>query len=382
MTAAPRSVAAVWVLLLAPSAHAATTMKGESVRIAAGELVQGDRYVAGGSIDVSGRLQGDLVAAGASLSVPGEVTGDVLAGGSVVTIGGHVGEAVRVSSSQLIVTGRVDGDLLFFGGTVQIAPGARIGGDLWVFAGDATIGGEVLGSLRVHAGRLLLTGRIARDADIEVDAFTADPAAAIGGDLRYRARRPPATALEPLVGGRIERMEPKKEERRAGPTVFGVAFWLVKLLGAAVVGLVALRLWPGRSAGSANAIGREPAMALGVGLGAGLVLPLAALLAAVISLLVGAPLAILVWLLVAIGLYLGKLPVALWIGERLLPGRGAERPRPLALLLGVVLLYLVFATPYLGTLLWFVAAFVGLGAIVLASWRRPQVTAPSLRETA
>jgi hypothetical protein len=141
------------------------------------------------------------------------------------------------------------------------------------------------------------------------------------------------------------------------------------------VGLVALRLWPGRSAGSAHAIGREPAMALGVGLGAGLVLPLAALLTAVISLLIGAPLAIIVWLLAAIGLYLGKLPVALWIGERLLPGRNAERPRPMALVLGVLLLYLVFATPYLGTLLWFVAAFVGLGAIVLASWRRPQVTA-------
>lgn len=374
MNAGPRSMAAVWALLLAASAHAATTMKGESVRIAAGEVVQGDRYAAGGSIDVSGRLQGDLVAAGASLSIPGEVTGDVLAGGSVVTLGGHVGEAVRVTSSQMIVTGRVDGDLLFFGGTLQIAPGAHIGGDLWVFAGDATIGGEVSGSLRVHAGRLLLTGRIARDADVEVDAFTADPGAAIGGDLRYRARRPPVTPLEPLVGGRVERLEPKKEERRAALTAWGFALWLVKLLGAAVVGLVALRLFPKRSAGSASAIGREPAMALGIGLGAGLVLPLAVLLLAVISLLVGAPLAILVWLLVAMGLYLGKLPVALWIGERLLPGRASERPRPLALLLGVALLYLVFATPYLGTLLWFVAAFVGLGAIVLASWRRPQVT--------
>jgi cytoskeletal protein CcmA (bactofilin family) len=329
-------------------------------------------------VDLSGRLEGDLVSAAATLSIPGEVTGDVLAGGSVVTLAGHAGDSVRVMASQLFVTGRVDGDLLFFGGSVQIAPGARIGGDLWVFGGDLSLGGEVAGALRVHAGRLVLTGRVGRDADVEVDAFTADPQAAIGGDLRYRARREPTTPLDPLVGGTVERLAPKKEERRAGLSVWRIAVWLVRLLGAAAVGLVALRLWPGRAAGSAHAIGREPVMAFGLGLGAGLVLPLAALLVALLSLLIGAPFAIIVWLLAAIGLYLGKLPVALWIGERLLPGGAggsAKRPRPLALLLGVLLLYLLFATPYLGTLLWFVAAFVGLGAIVLASWRRPQVTA-------
>ena len=36
--------------------------------------------------------------------------------------------------------------------------------------------------------------------------------------------------------------------------------------------------------------------------------------------------------------------------------------------------FLAFATPYVGTLLWFLAAFLGLGAIVLGSFRRPQVT--------
>jgi hypothetical protein len=110
-------------------------------------------------------------------------------------------------------------------------------------------------------------------------------------------------------------------------------------------------------------------MALGIGLGTGLVLPIAAAILAVISLLVATPLAVILWVLVAVGFYLGKLPVGLWIGGRLLRRSGSDRPRPAALLLGMGLLYLVFLVPYLGILVWFVSSFVGLGAIVLAAYR-------------
>src|SRR5262245_27442583 len=133
MRAEMRWAAAALGCLVGASAGAATPMKGETVRIRAGEVVQGDRYVAGGSVDVVGRLEGDLLVGGATVSVSGEVTGDVQGGGSVVTVAGHVGEAVRMVASTMVVTGTVDGDLVFVGGTLQIAPGARIGGDLWVF---------------------------------------------------------------------------------------------------------------------------------------------------------------------------------------------------------------------------------------------------------
>jgi len=369
MRAEMRWAAAALGCFVGVSAGAATPMSGESVRIRAGEVVQGDRYVAGGSVDIVGRLEGDLLAAGATISVPGEVTGDILAGGSVVTLGGHVGEAARVTSSQMIVTGTVDGDLVFCGGTLQIAPGARIGGDLWVFGGAADVQGEVAGSLLARAGRVTLSGRVGRNADVETDEFTVDPQASIGGDLRYLARRPPKTGLDPLVAGRVTRVEPKKQDERSGLSPWRVAFWLIRLLGALLVGLLALRLWPARSAGSAAAVAREPGMALGIGLGTGLVVPIAAAILVVISLFVATPLAVILWVLVAVGFYLGKLPVGLWIGGRLLRRSGSDRPRPAALLLGMGLLYLVFLVPYLGILVWFVSSFVGLGAIVLAAYR-------------
>jgi cytoskeletal protein CcmA (bactofilin family) len=369
-----RWAAAALGCLVGASANAATPMSGENVRIRQGEVVQGDRYVAGGSVDVLGRLEGDLLAAGAMISVPGEVTGDVLAGGSVVTLGGHIGEAARVTGSQMIVTGTVDGDLVFCGGNLQIAPSARIGGDLWVFSGAVDVQGEVAGSLLARTGRLTLSGRVGRNADVETDEFVVDPQASIGGDLRYLARRPPKSDLDSLVTGRVERVEPKKQDKGSVLSAWSIGIWLIKLLGALLVGLLALRVWPARSAGSAAAVAREPGMALGIGLGTGLVLPIAAVILVVISLLVATPLAVIVWVLVAVGFYLGKLPVGLWIGDRLLRRGASDRPRPLALLLGVGLLYLVFLVPYLGTFVWFVASFVGLGAIVLAAYRAREVT--------
>ena len=374
MRAEMRWAAAALGCLVGASTGAATPMKGENVRIRAGEVVQGDRYVAGNSVDVVGRLEGDLLGAGATISVPGEVTGDVLVGGSMVTLGGHVGEAARVAASQMIVSGTVDGDLVFCGGNLQIAPGARIGGDLWVFSGAVDVQGEVAGSLLARTGRLTLSGHVGRTADVETDEFSVDPQASIGGDLRYLARRPPKAGLDKVVAGRVERVEPEKQDKRSGLSPWSIGLWLIKLLGALLVGLLALRLWPARSAGSAAAVAREPGMALGIGLGTGLVLPIAAAILVVISLLVATPLAVILWVLVAVGFYLGKLPVGLWIGDRLLRRAGSDRPRPSALLLGVGLLYLAFLVPYLGTLVWFVSSFVGLGAIVLAAYRARAVT--------
>ena len=44
-----------------------------------------------------------------------------------------------------------------------------------------------------------------------------------------------------------------------------------------------------------------------------------------------------------------------------------------ALLLGLLLLYLAFSLPFAGTLLWCLATLLGLGALLLALWRRGEI---------
>jgi cytoskeletal protein CcmA (bactofilin family) len=116
----------------------------------------------------------------------------------------------------MIVTGRVDGDLVFCGGTLQIAPGARIGGDLWVFSGAADVQGEVAGACWRGPAASPFPGGWGDNADVETDEFTVDPQASIGGDLRYLARRPPKTGLDPWWRAGVTRVEPKKQNEPSG----------------------------------------------------------------------------------------------------------------------------------------------------------------------
>ena len=64
-----------------------------------------------------------------------------------------------------------------------------------------------------------------------------------------------------------------------------------------------------------------------------------------------------------------KIPVAVWAGGRLLAWAGRPDASPyLALLIGVVLLYLLFQSPYIGWLIWFIATWLGLGTMVLTGF--------------
>ena len=103
-----------------------------------------------------------------------------------------------------------------------------------------------------------------------------------------------------------------------------------------------------------------------------LVVPAACLLA--ILLVISLPLGVMTLGVFAITLYLAKLPVALWIGERILASVGRPGASPfLALAIGLVLLYLVFAIPfYVGFLLKLAATWLGLGTIILTRRNRTQ----------
>ena len=86
--------------------------------------------------------------------------------------------------------------------------------------------------------------------------------------------------------------------------------------------------------------------------------------------LVGLPIGIATALLFGLALYAAKLPIAVWIGDRLLGLAGRPGASPYAAMaLGVLLLYLLFAIPYVGWLFWLAATWLGLGAMVVSGRR-------------
>jgi len=70
---------------------------GDIVTVASGEVIDGDLYVAGGTIIIDGTINGDLIAAGGTITVNGMVDGSIMAAGGTVNINGEVTRAVRVN---------------------------------------------------------------------------------------------------------------------------------------------------------------------------------------------------------------------------------------------------------------------------------------------
>jgi len=359
---------------------------GEHFSIARDRILHGDRYAFGNTIDVLGRLEGDLVGGAQFVVIDGEVTGDLAVGASTVEIRGTVGDTVRVWAGSLDITGTVEGDVVFFGGMVRVRDGARITGRLLDYGGEARIQGDVGGDVQfggtklllegiIHggvdttAGEVILDGHIGDDTRIKADTIEIREGARLGGDLSYVSRRE-LHVPDGVVAGEVayEEQVDDDEEDDGGLTVFGAIWWLWFTGSAMAAGLISVRIGRDFAPFALRAIDNEALVGGLVGFATFLLVPAACFVALLLL-----PLGLVGFILFLVALYLAKLPVALWIGSRLLRLAGRSDPSPyLAIVLGVLLLYLAFELPYVGLLLKLVTTFLGLGTIVLAARARIQ----------
>lgn len=141
-------------------------LSGSDVTIPAGETVDHDIYVFGGSLTSNGTINGDVVAIGGTIDVNGPVKGDVLAAGGRISINGPISGDVRVAGGQVSIAGDITEDVLAAGGTVAL--GGRIGQDLMVSGGQVTLTGSVAGSAIGNAGTYSKTGTIAGTDSITI----------------------------------------------------------------------------------------------------------------------------------------------------------------------------------------------------------------------
>jgi cytoskeletal protein CcmA (bactofilin family) len=372
---AVRSIAvAAFLLPLLMAAHVTQASAsgpfygGEHLRLATDKTHTGDMYVWTVETRIDGVVDGDLIAWTATARIDGEVTGDLNVGTSQFDLNGKVGDTVRVFAHKTAINGHIDGDLLLFSGMVTIDPDAHITGDLIAFAGRLTLDGTVDGDVRVTGGEIDVGGTVAGNAEIEADALTLTSNCRIAGDLTHLSRQFRQHEGAEVAGRVIEEEPEEVEEEDEGISLFGIVLWFWGTLSAMLIGLiwvVALRrLVPSIK----HAIGGETMMGTLIGFGAFLVVPAASLLA-----LVFLPLGLIGIALFLVAVYVAKMPLAVWLGDRLLSLLGLRSPSPfVAVVLGLLILRLLFLIPYLGTLLWLVAVWLGLGAMILAVRSRLQ----------
>jgi hypothetical protein len=331
---------------------------GNSITVPAGETVDSDLYAFAATVTVHGTVHGDLVAFGGTVIDDGTVDGDVIAGGGTVEIGGTVRGGVRVAGGQITVSGNVQRDVLAGGGSLALAAGSHVGGDVIFSVGQATFHGTVAGSVQGNAGTYSRTGTLGGTENVTLNQPS--------GSAQASARSVVLDALRHFV--------------------------VVMLFGG-----LALWLLPRGLRAADEIVRRQPLAALGGGVIAvlGVILGLFGLLVAMIALAIAFGLltfgtlvaidvvtwliasAVLTFAFILAAAFVADAVVGLAMGRLVLPDASAGRWQELgALAAGAAVVVIVTSLPLIGPWAKLAVVLIGLGAVVLAGWRRWRGPAP------
>jgi len=408
-------VVAAGSLAVTASLPGEVQLKGDqTVTVAADEVVPDDLYASGETVRIEGTVRGDLVAVGREIVIDGIVEGDILAAGQSVTISGTVGDDARIAGQVLHIgpNARLGDDLVAAGFSLETEPGSGVGGTARFFGYQALLAGEVAEGLGGAMGALEIAGTIHGDVDVEVGPrgegappmFWPTPVpipsvapglavadgARVGGALRYQSPTEGAIGPAATVDGGVE-FEKKTAEAEAEPSLLEqIACGARRFVSLLLVGALLLWLAPAWLGSLTEAVRAKPLPSLLWGI---VLLAVAAVAVLAIALMTALGAMILgiatlgglakAWvgggILAELTLVIGVLVTAVYLptvvvglaGGGLVLGRGGAASgdggakRFAALTLGVLVLVLLMAIPFLGTLIGILVLLLGLGSLWL-----------------
>lgn len=414
---------ALLTMSITSSAMAFDGRGGENVVIEADEVIEDDLYVGATNFTLEGTVKGDLFVSGETIVINGTVEGDLFAAGQSVVINGTVTDDVRIAGAglQLGEKASIGGDLLGGSASMEAKKGSVVEGDLLYGGAQALLAGDVTGDAMFGAGALELRGTIGGDVTAEVGSaedagappssymwqtgiavpsvapgFTIGEDATIGGNLTYTQTKDIEIPSD-AVSGKVTRKEPVADVnvQYTPPTAAEkAATWSFDLLRNIVTlvlfGLLLAWIAPKFMQSVMDKLQTTPAASLGWGIVsyaafffALLVIITAMVIGGVVFgvLTLGGVSGTIVWLgilsifalivgFVLVTSFLTKIVVAWlsgkWIIGRFNPTLAEHKVWPLVL--GVIIVALVVAIPFVGWIFGLVVMFLGLGALWL--WGR------------
>ena len=340
--------------------------------------VGSDHFAAGGMLNLTEPVPGDAFLAGGQVAVATQVNGDLVVAGGEVSVGGSVGDDLYAAGGDVKLDSIVSGNARLAGGDVSVGPATVIAGAATLTGARVTFDGNTHGYLHASGASVRLDGEVHGDAEIRSEELIVGPQTHVRGRLVYHGPGEPVVPEGAVIEGGVEYHQ-ARASRYFGDSHgrwvdhgrgVGSVLWFA---GVFVAGALFLTLFPGYSTRAAEAIAREPAKVLGLGLAILVCVPFVAIL--LLITIIGIPLALLVIPLYLLLLFLGWVTTALFIAQRGLAAARAGKPatpgwRLLALFLGLVALWLLQRVPLVGGLIVFVALVAGVGALVWQAWAR------------
>lgn len=367
-------LAASFLLLLLPlmvSAYAVKT--GDSIYVPKGETIEGNLYAAGSNLTIEGKVAGDVICAGQSINLSGEVAGDVICAGQSFDIRGQIGGNLRLIGESINFSGQVARNAMILGATIVTAASSTIGWDLLALGDSFQLRGDIGRDLSGLAGKAVLAGKIGKNVNLNLGPKNANQpiltiagTAKISGDVNYTADKDAVIETGAAINGKTTRNLPPVVVKK--PNFFNFSWWwgnLIAVFSALIIGLVLISFWRESIIKVTDLMLNKAGASLAWGLLVLLLTPIIAIILLVT--IIGIPLSLILTAVWLISLYLSKILVGILVGRGLLNNFWLKQKDSLilAMVIGIVIAYLIFALPFIGKIMALLAVLWGLGGILL-----------------
>lgn len=366
---------------------------GERIHISNLHTIDDDLYAWGQLVVVDGVVEGDMIVGCYDFNNNGTIHGSLTAGCYELTHSGKVRGSLRSFGNTTNITGTVGRSLLAMGKVITIGRGARIENDAHLFGGRINMDGTVGGLLSCAGDRVYITGTIRGDVEIEAEKISIAPPAHIMGNLTYTCKNEASIDLKSgvIIDGEVEWKLPDQIETDDSSPFIGITLSVSRMLAAFLFGLLLIFLFRQYAGKSLEQLRSRFAVSFATGI---LLVAIVGLSILILTLSIGgiigglvltssgnsimgafllilfmllAPISSFVSLSGGILFYTGKIVLALMIGSWLISRsrKKSDLPGKRVLFVGLLALTILFAIPYVGTLLYLVASLAGAGAILL-----------------
>jgi len=191
------------MLLYASLLTANDSSEPDVIVLPVGSVYNGDYFVCGSSIEISGTVNGDVYVFGEQIIVDGTVNGDVLACGGSIDVSGKILGNMRVLVGQVLINGQIGSNVTAIAGNLQLLSSAEIGGSLVAIAGNGELAGRVGAAATLVASNLRISAFIEQGLKSYVGQMRITSRAHIGQNVDYRSNTAAWVDEGAFIGGEL-----------------------------------------------------------------------------------------------------------------------------------------------------------------------------------
>lgn len=337
---------------------------GEDITIGKDKVVEGPYLNLGNNITISGTINGDAYLLGNFVTIDGTINGDLIVGGGVVTIKGRVSDDIRAAGGIVTIDGKVGKNVTAFGGTTTLGTDADVEGDVIAGGGNIAYLGNIDGKALIYGDEVALAGRVGGNVNTTAEKVTVSKTAILDGNLSYTSDKEASVSGEARIAGTVKRTPAGKALTQVVPQAKGVLFRfrLLSYLSILLVGLILLKIAPRQVTAVAKLIGEQPWRCLGLGFLTLVLTPIAVVIL-VVS-IIGIPLGAILGAVYILILSLSSIFAGLFLGQKIFDLANFKENSYAMMMIGLLLLYLLFAVPVVGGFVRILSLLAAIGAMV------------------